>query len=242
MLALISAQASAERPPLPQAGGRLRVALVVSLLLHGAAMAWILGNDEPVRVGAEQPVQVLILAAAPAPVVPDATMEPLPIDKPHDPPVAVLDEDARSAQPPLHARAQPKPRPRPEVAKRLSERTDTPPARDPREAESAATAPVETVAPAVTAPRFEADYLDNPPPAYPRLSRRLREEGEVELRVRVDAAGRAVAVELARSSGSARLDEAALQAVQHWRFEPARQGEQAVEAWVRVPILFKLEA
>jgi protein TonB len=97
-------------------------------------------------------------------------------------------------------------------------------------------------APAIIAPGYEAGYLDNPPPEYPRLSRRLREEGEVELRVRVSPQGQPLSVELARSSGSNRLDDAALRAVRQWRFEPARQGGQAVEAWVRVPIHFKLEA
>ena len=38
-----------------------------------------------------------------------------------------------------------------------------------------------------------------------------------------------------------RLDQAALDAVRQWRFVPARQGEQAVAAWVLVPIQFALE-
>lgn len=103
-------------------------------------------------------------------------------------------------------------------------------------------AKAESAPPAVVAPDYEADYLNNPPPAYPRLSRRLREEGEVELRVRVSPQGQPITVELSRSSGSQRLDDAALRAVRQWRFEPAREGSRAVEAWVRVPILFKLEA
>ncbi len=34
-------------------------------------------------------------------------------------------------------------------------------------------------------PRFDADYLDNPAPRYPPLSRRMREEGVVLVRVYV---------------------------------------------------------
>lgn len=92
-----------------------------------------------------------------------------------------------------------------------------------------------------TAPVFSAEYLNNPAPAYPRLSRRLGEQGKVLLRVRVTVEGRAAQILEAQSSGSARLDEAARQAVRQWRFVPAQRGGRAVEAWVIVPIVFTLE-
>lgn len=94
----------------------------------------------------------------------------------------------------------------------------------------------------VTQPRFNADYLDNPKPPYPSLSRRMGEEGEVRLRVHVDAAGHAQRVELYRSSGFPRLDQAAQDTVRQWRFIPARQGEQPIPAWVIVPIQFSLRS
>ncbi|WP_338845710.1 energy transducer TonB [Massilia sp. W12] len=89
-------------------------------------------------------------------------------------------------------------------------------------------------------PRFDADYLDNPPPNYPPLSKKAREEGTVLLRVLVDASGHADRVELKESSGFERLDRAALNVVQRWRFVPARQGSEQVSAWVLVPIVFNL--
>jgi protein TonB len=89
--------------------------------------------------------------------------------------------------------------------------------------------------------RFDADYLRNPAPPYPPQSRRLREEGEVLLRVRVMPEGRVGGLELNATSGSARLDASALKTVRQWRFIPARRGGQNVESWVLVPILFKLE-
>lgn len=92
-----------------------------------------------------------------------------------------------------------------------------------------------------TAPVFSAEYLNNPAPAYPRLSRQLGEQGKVLLRVRVTAEGKATQVTEAQSSGSARLDEAARQAVRQWRFVPAQRGGRAVDAWVLVPIVFTLE-
>ena len=108
------------------------------------------------------------------------------------------------------------------------------------------TAPVAAVAqtPAplpVVPPSFDAAYLQNPPPLYPAPSRRRGEKGRVVLRVFVSAQGAAQQVEMRTSSGFERLDQAALDAVKQWRFVPAKQGEQAVAAWVLVPILFTLE-
>jgi len=94
---------------------------------------------------------------------------------------------------------------------------------------------------ATIAARADPAYLNNPPPAYPHLSRRRGEEGQVILRVHVLRTGRADAVEVAESSSHARLDEAAREAVRGWRFVPARQGEAAVDSWLRVPIVFRLE-
>lgn len=92
----------------------------------------------------------------------------------------------------------------------------------------------------ISPPRFDADYLENPPPNYPPLSKKAKEEGTVLLRVLVDASGHADKVELKESSGFERLDRAALNVVQRWRFVPARQGSEQVAAWVVVPIVFNL--
>lgn len=96
-------------------------------------------------------------------------------------------------------------------------------------------------APVASQPRFDADYLDNPKPLYPAISRRLSEQGRVLLRVHVDAEGRAGEVQLHTSSGSPRLDQSALDTVRRWKFVAARLGQQAVAAWVLIPIAFTLK-
>jgi protein TonB len=118
---------------------------------------------------------------------------------------------------------------------------------DPVAAPAQVAAPVATVQPApvpapITSPNFNADYLHNPAPRYPAMSRRLGETGRVILRVLVTPGGTAERVELRTSSGSKRLDEAALETVQRWKFVPARQGDTPVSAWVLIPILFTLES
>ncbi|MDR1934436.1 MAG: energy transducer TonB [Candidatus Accumulibacter sp.] len=94
---------------------------------------------------------------------------------------------------------------------------------------------------AYTEPNFRAKYLSNPPPAYPPASVRRQEEGTVILKVRVTADGRADELSVDQGSGFARLDQAAVDAVRHWRFVPARRGEENVPGWVRVPVRFSLE-
>ena len=96
-------------------------------------------------------------------------------------------------------------------------------------------------APEVIPARFDAAYLNNPKPEYPRLSKRAGEEGTVLLRVRVTETGRPEKIELKESSGSSRLDRAAIDAVREWTFIPERHGDQPVASWVLVPIPFVLQ-
>jgi periplasmic protein TonB len=227
-------------PPGPRTRAGLRLALGGSLLLHGVALAWMLQEPAANPVDSAPLVQVALLEAPRPLAPPEPPPEPVRIETP--PPVAVEAPEGRP-EPEPRPEKKPEPEPEPEVTRQEPPEVPTEVAEPaPTEPEPAVVAQVEPAPASVVPPVYEADYLSNPPPPYPRLSRRLREEGEVELRVRVSPAGQPVAVELARSSGSGRLDEAALQAVRDWRFEPARRGGQAVEAWVRVPILFKLEA
>lgn len=114
---------------------------------------------------------------------------------------------------------------------------------EPATAQAAAPVSTQPVAPAaVSQPRFDADYLDNPAPVYPPLSRKLGEFGQVTLRVFVSADGQADKVEIRESSGYERLDRAARDAVSRWRFVPARQGDKGVAAWVLVPISFSIRS
>jgi protein TonB len=92
-----------------------------------------------------------------------------------------------------------------------------------------------------TPPSFNAAYLRNPAPRYPVSARRNGEQGTVTLRVLVTREGLAGSVNVQGTSGSGALDQAAVDAVRGWRFVPARQGQQPVEAWVLVPIVFRLE-
>jgi len=93
---------------------------------------------------------------------------------------------------------------------------------------------------AIEPPHFNVAYLSNPLPAYPPFARKLGLEGVVVLRVQVSVAGAPEQVAVAQTSGAPVLDEAALKAVQGWKFVPARRGDTPVAHVVDVPIRFQL--
>jgi len=85
----------------------------------------------------------------------------------------------------------------------------------------------------VTLPQAEAAFLNNPKPKYPAASRRLGEQGKVLLEVLILTDGTVGEIGVKRSSGYPRLDQAALEAVRRWHFQPARRGT--------TPIAFRYE-
>ncbi len=109
---------------------------------------------------------------------------------------------------------------------------------------AAAPAPAPAPAPATLAlqlPSSDADYLQNPRPPYPSISRRLNEQGKTTVRVLIGSDGLPQRAEIAKSSGFARLDEAAMATVMRWRYVPGKRGGVAETMWFNVPINWVLE-
>lgn len=105
---------------------------------------------------------------------------------------------------------------------------------------AAAKATVVGTAP-VMLPSTNADYLNNPTPPYPRVSKRLGEQGTVLIRVLINTEGRAEKAEVRTSSGYTRLDDTALSTVQAWRFVPGQRNGVPEAMWFNVPIHFVLD-
>ncbi len=89
------------------------------------------------------------------------------------------------------------------------------------------------------------EVFDSPPvvviqvrPAYPELARQSELEGTVFVRIGVDEFGDVAWAEIVQ--GVPGLNEAALEAVRTWKFEPARQGDLSVRVRIVVPIRFVL--
>jgi TonB family protein len=81
--------------------------------------------------------------------------------------------------------------------------------------------------------------LDKPTPVYTEEARRLAIEGEVLIEVVFSASGQVRVVRVVKSLGHG-LDEAAMNAAQRIRFEPALQGGQPVDVPATVHITFQL--
>jgi protein TonB len=84
------------------------------------------------------------------------------------------------------------------------------------------------------------EYVREPSPRYPPQSRRLREQGLVVLRVVIDEQGAASSIEIETSSGHARLDDAARDAVLRAAFRPYVEDGAPRRALVLIPIEFAL--
>lgn len=210
--------------------------LTAVVLAHAALLAALANApDTPDTVSPPRPLSVRLIAPeheAPAPAQHAATAATPPAARP-------------SRQPVLAAtRAESVAAPQPAIAPQPAAEAPLPaPATMVMPPQAASTVADPTPAAVPVTPARPADYRANPKPPYPSLSRRIGEEGTVRLSVLVNPDGSVARLELAQSSGHPRLDRAALETVRSsWTFEPAREGDRPVAAWVIVPIQFTLRS
>jgi protein TonB len=98
--------------------------------------------------------------------------------------------------------------------------------------------PVEVTSPWKVVP---PSMKNAPKPPYPEGARTRGEQGSVSLLVRVRADGSVGEVKVRQTSGNPALDEAAVNGARAWTFVPARRGPTPIEAWVEVPVEFRLQ-
>lgn len=224
--------------PRPRA---LRSALIGVTLVHAALLGMLVSApDEAEPIAPPRPLMVSLVV--PEPEQPEPQPAPRP-EPPKETPEPTPKPRVEAPKPPPLPAAKPTPAPLAEsVIEAPAPRSEPMPPVAPPSPPPPAPAIESTPAPAPTPPRA-ADYLTNPKPPYPRLSRRLGEEGTVRLNILVNPDGSVARLEIAQSSGHPRLDRSAMETVQSsWKFEPARQGGSPVAAWVIVPIQFTLRS
>ena len=135
-----------------------------------------------------------------------------------------------------------KPKPSPQA---ITETAPPPPPEKSSEAPSDAvvSAPAAPAAPATAArPKIVTGvaYINAPRPVYPAIDARMGNEGTVTLRILINERGRAEKVEVQKSSGSVRMDEAARTAVMRATFRPYLEDGKAIPVYAIVPINFTL--
>lgn len=90
-------------------------------------------------------------------------------------------------------------------------------------------------------PSSDADYLQNPRPVYPPMSKRLGEQGQAIHSVLIGTDGLPQSARLIKSSGFDRLDQAAYNAVMSWRYVPGKRNGLATAMSYNAPITWVLE-
>ena len=106
------------------------------------------------------------------------------------------------------------------------------------------TAPAAPVAPAAPAVRTGAAIQAGAfcaKPDYPSASRRLEEEGTVLLKFLIGVDGKVLQADIEKSSGFARLDEAARNALSKCQFRPGTVDGKPEQSWVTIKYTWRLE-
>lgn len=219
----------------PLSMGGLLLTLV--LLLHLWAAIWMLQPAEAVTKAQPMIMEVSLIAApsqkaAAAPIAQPKPVEPKkpPVQKPVKPKKPVTHKQLELPKPPAMA----------DEMLPAPSKTESAPA----PVAASAAANVASKATADTAPfteaNFNANYGSNPKPRYPGIATSRGWEGTVQLLVQVSAEGDSEEVTVQHSSGYDVLDEAAVEAVEKWKFIPAKRGDAPVSSSVVVPINFVL--
>ncbi|MBV9549539.1 MAG: energy transducer TonB [Alphaproteobacteria bacterium] len=123
----------------------------------------------------------------------------------------------------------------PPQAIRVAPTPPPPPAPPPPRAAPPAPPPVPPAPP-------EAIASTHTTPPYPPISQRLGEQGVTLLNVLVDENGRAIEATVATSSGSSRLDTAAIDYVkQRYRWKPATRDGKPVQDRIQLRVVWSLK-
>ncbi len=210
---------------------------VVSMLLHLCAWLWFQQpREQSALVVPPRVLQLALISVPPPPVVRPPLrriLEPSPVLAAPPPP-----------KPITKPRTPPKPRPQP--TPRRIEPSPAPlaalPVPPPAVTVPAPATPAMPAAePVITPASTRATSRRNPKPDYPTLAKRRGWQGNVLLAVEVLQDGTPGEIQVAKSSGRAVLDNAAIKAVRRWLFEPARRADLPIRTTMNLSIVFKLE-
>lgn len=101
------------------------------------------------------------------------------------------------------------------------------------------TAPAPIAAPVVTAAVISASGCEKP--EYPSASKRMEEEGTVQLKFLVGVDGKVLESAIEKSSGFRRLDEAARAGLSKCQFKPGTLDGKPQQSWASMKFTWRLE-
>ena len=213
-------------------------AIVGSVLMFHAAALWALQSGL-----VRQAIEIVI----PVEMVAQMVESPKPKPTPPAPLVPVKQQQVvktKASTPPPAPRPMAIAYPTPALDAPTGVTTPQPPA--PTIAEPVAVVPAAPPAappapPRIALPSSDADYLKNPQPTYPAMSKRLGEQGKVLVRVFIGVDGIPDKAEIERSSGFKRLDKSALEYILKCRFVAGKVNGVPQPMWYEAPVNYVLE-
>ena len=154
---------------------------------------------------------------------------PLPTSPRPAPQPAPVAAQAPAKQPPLPTQPAPQPASPPQPPAKAT----PPPAPAPAHTAPSTAAQLDSVQP--------AQFVGPPPQAvYPLLAIRQRLQGDAVVHAQLTAKGELLNPVIHRSSGHAILDQAALEQVRRWRYQPAQRQGQPITSDIAIPVSFVL--
>ncbi len=218
----------------PSAGSRPLAAAMSALIVLGGAGVLTLLNMVSARHVRREPALVTLNLMRPAAAAPKARQQTSKAKAlPSRPvPLVRIPVATETPVPPVAVTASPNPAPVTAPMTQVSAPAPT----------AVKSAPAPAAEPSImNASDLSSSMISATPPVYPVESRRKHEQGTVVLKLLLGIDGRASSVDVTRSSGSARLDQAALAAVRKWRWKPVvRDGEPVlVQGIVTIPFVLR---
>lgn len=228
-------------------------ALIATVVIHAAVFAGLIAvsTREPHQEDAAPPIMVsLVKSPEPVPEVAITEPEPQPKPKPPEP------KPKPKPKPKIVDKPVPIEAPKPvEEVKEVKQEVSEPQPQEMKQAPSQA--PVQDKP--VVAEKIEqvkppepkdqpipeiaisgVSYLHQEMPVYPAMSRRLGEQGVVMLRILISESGVPESIQIESSSGSERLDKAALEATKKSRFNPYKRNNKPMKVSVIAPVRFSI--
>lgn len=232
----------ASSPPTSPTGLSRNAVIAGSVLVFHAAALWALQSGLLMRaVEVVVPVEILSqFIEPPKPTPPPPPPPPAPPVPPRQQPVVRPKAPTLPPPPQPRAIADPTPAPAAPVGV-VAPPAPLPPITAPVAPAPEPPPPAPPAPPQIQLPSSDAAYLQNPSPVYPAISRRLGEQGKVLVRVLIGVNGQPERVEIKRSSGFERLDNAARDYVMKCRYVPGKVNGVVQAMWYEAPVNFVLE-
>lgn len=207
--------------------------LVVVLLMHAGVLMLIqLGLiQSPISKPEPPELQVNLITATPEPIKQPEPPKQQPVKQEAPKPVNIVKPVA-----------QPKPTPMPTPALPPSDNAPVVPAAPPTPPAPAAE-PTPAPAPVSSGPisvGINDIQCNDPPLVYPSMSQKMGEEGRAIVKVTISPEGSVTNTAVVTSSGSSRLDRAALDSARNLHCSPYKQNGRAMTVVANKPFVFKL--